>query len=76
MRVYIHPIPLGHPTTLVSLPGEMGPRAWELASGMWVASKCGKDLGMAGVKDSPGNFAANERKLWHEFKSRCAEWEP
>ena len=37
MRVYIHPIPLGHPTTLVSLPGEMGPRAWELASGMWVA---------------------------------------
>lgn len=31
---------------------------------------------MAGVKDPPGNFAANERKLWHEFKSRCAEWEP
>lgn len=31
---------------------------------------------MAGVKDPPGNFAANESKLWHEFKSRCAEWEP
>ena len=46
------------------------------ASGMWVASKCGKDLGMAGVKDPPGNFAVNERMLWHEFKSRCAEWEP
>ena len=46
------------------------------ASGMWVASKCGKDLGMAGVKDPTGNFAAKERMLWHEFKSRCAEWEP